>query len=657
MKDVFKKIAPLILAMVIFIGFGLYHITKFETIDEHFWKYDRIEKYTNGIWEGKLKKTRVNDKPGVTTAIISSIGLPFISSPSDHEDVDRKDLYTMTKDSGGIRHLYSLYKLEETPKINLALRLPLLLFNGLVMLPLLFWLLWRAFNEKIASLGILLIGANPILIGISQIINPDTLLWSFSAGALLSFFALLKTHEKKFIVLTGVLTGLTLLSKYTGNLLFLFFALIFIFHTSFQKNTPTSWKSFFMSYAKPFISIVALAWATVILLMPAVILAPKHFLYATIYSPVLAPLVQIFLTPFSHVIQLPNLSDGSLDGAYQFLPLTLGALGVFAILFVLIPPCIALFLRHYPKILRSLGRIGIVFLLSIFILSFTNAWFDTPLFSLDNLKEVSRASGEVSFPQFSNDSTVTFWAKALLIQSQNFIFSLHPIIILSFFSLLLITLFRKPQEYEWLIYFSALMPFIFFVGALQSNVFVNVRYSLMLYPMFMLLAALGLSMFLHTFKWKYSYFSLITFILLASFYSLWHIKPFYFNYESLLLPKQYTVTDAWGYGFYEAAQFLNSLENHQEKVAWVDREGLCQFFTGKCITSREVYLDHTSIDYLVLTRRGSLIRKPLPVTKDPKKEITSFKQYYTPQYMNNPLWELHINDRPKNFIKIIEVAQ
>jgi hypothetical protein len=201
------------------------------------------------------------------------------------------------------------------------------------------------------------------------------------------------------------------------------------------------------------------------------------------------------------------------------------------------------------------------------------------------------------------------------------------------------------------------MPFIFFGGALMSNVFVNVRYSLMLYPVFMAISAIGVITLCDKINWKFKKPLFLAIILIPGLFTLFSIKPFYFNFTNSLLPHKYVVTDAWGYGFYEAAQYLNSLPNAKNTIVWVDRNGLCQFFTGKCITSREVYLDHTDVDYLLLTRRGSLIREPVPITKNPQKEAISFKKYYTPKYLNNPEWALNIDNRPGNFIKIIKVSQ
>ena len=170
------------------------------------------------------------------------MSLPFIPDPHLHRDYERESQYIFSTqkspdDKIKNRNMYVLYNTEQTEKINLGFRLPILLFNALIMLPIFFWLLKKSLGLKVASIAILLIGLNPILIGMSQIPNPDSLLWSFSAAAIFSFFALLKTEQKKFIVLTGIFTGFSLLSKYTANLLFIFYPIIFIFYQIFENKS------------------------------------------------------------------------------------------------------------------------------------------------------------------------------------------------------------------------------------------------------------------------------------------------------------------------------------------------------------------------------------------------------------------------------------
>ena len=44
-------------------------------------------------------------------------------------------------------------------------------------------------------------------------------------------------------------------------------------------------------------------------------------------------------------------------------------------------------------------------------------------------------------------------------------------------------------------------------------------------------------------------------------FSILLISPFYFSYTNDLLPKTYIINGAWGYGGYEAAQYMNNLPN------------------------------------------------------------------------------------------------
>lgn len=767
-----KKLLPLLIAIIFFTSFGLYHITKFETIDEHFWKYERVKSYYTGIKEGftenNWNKTRINDKPGVTVALLSGMSLPFIPDPYQHEDFARESQYNFPTQKSPDekiknREMYVLYNVDQTEAINLGFRLPILLFNALVMLPMFFWLFKKAFGYRVASVSILLIGLNPILIGISQIPNPDSVFWSLSAAAIFSFFALLKTEQKKFIVLTGVFTGFSLLSKYTANLLFVFYPMIFIFYQIFNKKfdnekeagldfpvvkkytnnfvnficnltekinkkLSVSLRKFLsiftessnFNYIISFISITLISWILFVLFMPEVIQTPKHFLYGTIYSPVLESFVNLFIDVL-HIKKYLILSKGK----YLTIRMAIFSFAIFSFLFVILPPLFSNLFKKFKKSFTSLLKIITLILSIIFLVSLVNAWTNASFFGLDDLKEISGSGEELTFTQFKNDIAPIFYFKALLIQAQNFVFSIHPIIFFITLLFPLILTFDKLikkysckiiEENLAFIYFTLIIPFVFFVGGLLSNIFVNVRYSIMLYTAFSVLGTIGCLAILENIKisinkiylkiflsiiiiFSFSFsislifglilnnlfyliaifliliilFSLIfykkfknikneiKFIILVSIIifthsiSLFNITPFLFNYTNFLLPKKFVVTDAWGYGFYEVAQYLNSLENAEDLVVWLDRSGVCQFFVGKCISSREVYLDHTDVDYLVITRRGSIIKKPKAITTN---ENHWFMQtdYYSEESLNNPEWEILIGDRPENFVKIINVS-
>jgi hypothetical protein len=331
---------------------------------------------------------------------------------------------------------------------------------------------------------------------------------------------------------------------------------------------------------------------------------------------------------------------------------------------IVLPSLLVLLFKKYNKLLLLTLKILSALFILMFLLTMANAWFDTFIFDLENLKEISRRSGAAVFPQFRNDFFLFFYGKAFLVQSQNFIFSLHPIIIFTTISTALSLIFNKIKTNTWLMYFFIIILFVFFFGAILSEVFVNVRYSIMLYPLFSLFSALGISEIIkyisnrsvskHTAAKLFIFVSI--FILATHSISLLCIKPFFFNYTNGLLPKKHVVTDAWGYGFYEAAEFLNSLPNAKDTVVWLDRSGVCQFFIGKCIASREIYVDNVSVDYLVLTRRGSIIKRPKPISTNEQHQFTN-TDYYSKESLSHPVWEINIDDRPGNFVKIIKVKK
>jgi len=61
--------------LAINLAFGLSRIAKYSAVDEPYWTYDRISQFWTAIAKHKWKSTNINDKPGVTTAIIAGPGL------------------------------------------------------------------------------------------------------------------------------------------------------------------------------------------------------------------------------------------------------------------------------------------------------------------------------------------------------------------------------------------------------------------------------------------------------------------------------------------------------------------------------------------------------------------------------------------------------
>jgi hypothetical protein len=130
-------------------------------------------------------------------------------------------------------------------------------------------------------------------------------------------------------------------------------------------------------------------------------------------------------------------------------------------------------------------------------------------------------------------------------------------------------------------------------------------------------------------------------------------SPLHLGYASILLPKQY-VTDIkdMGDGSYEAANFLNQLAEAKNISIWTDKSGVCQFFVGNCYSGFNFgNLKDKHFDYLVLSSgRASRTNRMTPGANSGKPNIIPFDEYYE---KDTAIWTLFINDRPKNYVKII----
>ncbi len=634
-----RFVAVLLFAISSFISIGLYHLGQFETSDEHLWKNMRIPLYWEGISQGlktgNWEKTYINDKPGVSLALISGIGLPFVPDPTQQRLLGTEKKY------GG---LFKIYDVSQTEHLNFALRLPLLLFNGLVMLPLLFFLVYRATdNKKIADFFILFIGLNPILIGISQIMNPDALLWSFGAGGVFSFMALLKTKERKFIWLTGLLTGFALLSKYTANLLFLFYGLMaFIYWLYTPKINRQYWKNFLRNY----FFIILISWTVFALFVPAVIQTPdffswkkpKHFAYGTYLSPALKPIIK---------------------------PLIL-ALFVLILDSFILKNSLLLFLRKQFRRYRFwLLRLTALILLSLFLFVIFNALSGAKQIPLDDLKEKIGSTKKLHFYFTQGNPLLISYAKQISVESFNFIFSLPALNIFLLFFLWIFALVKpKKLPYSSEIIFFSLVPFIFFGGGLLAKVFVNVRYSILLYPFFSLLSAIALYLLIKQLSLKkiaskkILTVGAVLIIIVYQSIILFSIKPFFFNFQNVFLPKKYVLTDSWSYGIYEAAAKLNSLPNAKELQVWSDRGSFCRYFIGHCIKNRRIDRSKIKPDFFVITRRN-VARGRFFAWKKVTEQLANHpaSYYYQGAVFQKPWWEIKIDNRPKNYIKIIKADE
>ncbi|MFA5962022.1 MAG: glycosyltransferase family 39 protein [Parcubacteria group bacterium] len=596
----------LAIAFFVYLFFGLQHLARFETADERYWMYEdpengRIYSYWNALGKGNLEGTYINDKPGISLAYISGSALLFKDKPADRlfldNSVERK------------------YDPQETQRVHFLFRLPLLIFNGLFCL-VLFWLIWKfSENQWIALWATILILLSPILLGISQIVNPDSLLWSFSAGTIFAFLGYLKTREKKFIFLSALFLGFSLLSKYSAVILIPFLLSTVIVDIYFEQVRR--------KIAVREISLLLVAYLGTII---GALVVFAVFLPAVFVRPVLLYDAFLDLAGFQYVLWvISSMVFLLFFDALIFKGKTLlGLMKKTRVLTVIFPRIFAfIFLAFFVFILFTWGlgtEYGEIF-----------------------MKNVS----------FDLEKSSTFTDKALLVkiilEMMPLIFSLTPLSLLAGLFVL------GKASVKDLAYAKIIFLILFFLGAfyaavLAQNLLVTIRYSIMLYPLMLLLAGIGLW---ELFSWKrlekIDKNWITAGILLISFWSLWEVRPFYFNYASDLLPNSRIITDAWGYGGYEAAKYLNSLPDAENLLIWTDYNGYCPFFKGLCIMGKsngrfKLREGEPIPDYFVKTRRGAIMYRGM-------WDMINAKYLHE---NGDTVWELVINERAKNYVKIFK---
>lgn len=608
----YKFYLLLLIPLAVYFSFGLQHLAKFETADEHLWMYDpvdgRIHAYWRAIETHNWTQTRINDKPGITLAYISGIGMLFEKNAADR-----------VVEYGSHYRVYNPDKAEE---INWLFRLPILIFNGLFS----FFFLWAlkrlTGNGWLALLASSLILLSPIIVGISQIINPDSLMWVFSTAAILSFLIFLKEAKKKFAVMTAIFLGLALLSKYTSVILVpYFFILIFLYLIYNVRNFDKEgiFRSRVLLYTVGYFSIIAGAIAVFAIMMPAVFRHPEFLYEGTIGFKVSSP-TYAFLSVF-----LANLF--LIIDAYFWKSKVLK--------YVVVK--LEVFLDTAPKILY------VVFFILILMVLINYSLADNYL-GIKSVKFDDARSDRFQSADFVDQ---------VILELLPITYSLMPVVLFSLLYLWIASILKNLKEH-FLVLSLTVFLLVFYLAVLSQGLLVHIRYSMILYPIVVILGAIGLNDFLEWYsagrRWRILLYALVV---LVSCSSLWLIRPFYFNYTSFLLPQDRIIAGAWGYGGYEAAQYLNSLPDAQNLTIWTDYTGVCSFFVGRCvdgsgyssfITTALVPNEDKDIDYVVASRRGQILNiRTWGIFKEKMDDG------------EKPVWELLIDGRLDNFVRIFEL--
>jgi len=610
----------LILSVAIFFFFGFFHLSKFETTDEQLWKYGRIKNYWQAISEKKWEKTYINDKPGITVALISGMGLIFEPKPETH--IIKNPQITQNG-------IFEVFDSMRTERINYAFRLPILIFSTLSLL-LFFWLARKIFDSGwLALFSTLFIAFNPIIIGMAQIINPDSFLWIFGGLSVFSWLAYLNKAEKKFFWLTAIFTGLALLSKYTASILFFFYFLAVFSKIIFgeEKSVEPRWV-----IRKMLELILVFIFSILIfsLFLPAVFIDSKYLVKG-----------------ISQFLNGKNIFWAGLAGLF-FL-----AILIF-------------WKKFWYKIVNLIQKnkrwllvvVGVMVSL-VFILLLLNVWTGQKIVPLDEMKDTAYAQEPKNFNFGKILKQDGFWekkGKLFLMEAYPFVFSLTPLFWVLIGFVIWKILFKKIKPLSEEITFSLFLFFIFyFFATVFAKIIANVRYSILLYPMFALLGAVVIGEMMQFFKkieTKKVLSIAIGVVFFSGLWTLWFSRPFYFSYANPLLPKKFTIHDSWGHGFYEAAKYINSFLNSENLIVRSNSNTICPFLKGKCLKSRRVNLNLVQPDFFVVSKRGVLKVRNQFILENVKNEKDS--QYYHQKLKNDYDWAIFINERPENYIKVLK---
>lgn len=584
--------------------FGFSRLQNFSGVDEPYWSYARVPNFWNAVKTKKWKNTNISDKPGITIAAVSGLGLPF----SNENPKSLKSLRYAPKTPDQLQKIKDLY---------FYLRLPVFLFT-LLILPLFYFLINKLLGRNVARLAIIFIGLSPPLFGISLIINADAMLWILTALSTLSLFVFLKTDQRKYLILSGFFLGLSVITKYVANVLFVYFFLIFLLEYLFVAHQKMEIGKYLKQALVNYLILFATALVAAFLFFPATWVKFSVLFNATIGNAVFSSTWPLFA------------------GTIALL-----AFDIFALKTRFSTIIFGFFVKQQKWIIRAAGALFL--LLTVFVL--LHVYARLSVFDLQALISSPKGIGSGNILQR--------YVGALSADLFSLLFSISPLVFLSLL-FAVAGLFRKQalNRESSIIAYLIIFIFIFYLGSTVNDVITTVRYQIMTYPLVFVVAAIGLDQFLQT-KNIHKYIPRMAAYAVAIFVlalSLFLVRPNFLAYASEILPKNFIVNlKGMGEGSYEAAAYLNSLPGAHEMTIWSDKGAVCERFVGRCfIDFRPRTFEQNKFDYFVVsTDRKS---RTLKMSGSIQDKFDFKKAYGT----NNPAFEIVIDNNPNDFVKVIK---
>ena len=205
--------------------------------------------------------------------------------------------------------------------------------------------------------------------------------------------------------------------------------------------------------------------------------------------------------------------------------------------------------------------------------------------------------------------------------------------------------------------YIVLFALIYYLCATFTGVSSIIRYQIIIFPLVAFLGDIGIFHIASFIEGKYQLskdravliITLLTLILGVTTLARTH---FPLSYASSLLPSKYYIDlKDMGPGSYEMAAKLNALPDAKNTLIWTDKDGVCQFFVGRCKrgNNQEVITDQ-DIDYVVISsarevRTGHMIRSRY---ESNPLGVVPIHLFYDKE---NPDFEVRINDRPSHYVR------
>lgn len=604
------NILAIIFFTALFFSFANYRLGQYAAVDEPLWLYGRISKYWNNIQEQEWAKTDVSDKPGITVSIISGAGL-LRYDPNEFDDKRSQGEVFVSKDPQGMESFFYTF------------RLPLVLVITFL-LPLVYFFLERLLGKKNALFSYAFLTTSPILIGVAKIINPDALLWLFTTLSLLSYLVFQKRSWYRYLLLSGLFLGLALLTKYIANIIFIYMlALLFLeylYHPlQSQKSLPQYIKSTFLNMAL----VIFTALSVFYFLLPANWPEPQELVKSTILSQAFEKVFPLFIA-----IVVLLLLDQTLNNS----------------------KVTAFILNKVSHVKEWLARaISIIFLGSI---AFT-IWNTLASMKVYNFMEL-----------IASPKTIERRSDVIGIFLTNFyplIFSLTPVALVSLIIAALFIFKRKFYENDSLrfTFYVLIFTLVYYLGATVNGVGSIIRYQIIIFPLVALASGLGIAALVSLIQERYQnrtqylYPFAILIVTGTGIFTLLTTQ-FPLSYASSLLPHRYYVDlKDMGPGSYEIAMKLNELPDAENILIWTDKDGVCQFFLGRCKrgNGKEALTDK-SVDYVVISSARESRTTGMIFNRyddDNLDAIVPVHEYYDTAVPAD--FSIFINDRPSHYVK------